>query len=29
MEEALAGWLRAQIKKIEQERGLSHKQGVA
>jgi hypothetical protein len=26
MEEALAGWLREQIKKIEQERGLSPKQ---
>ena len=29
MEEALAGWLRAQIKRIEEERGLSPKQGVA
>jgi hypothetical protein len=29
MEEALAGWLRAQIKKIEQERGLSPKEGAA
>jgi hypothetical protein len=29
MEEALAGWLRAQIKKIEQERGLSPKKGAA
>jgi hypothetical protein len=26
MEEALAAWLRAQIKKIEQERGLTPKQ---
>jgi hypothetical protein len=29
MEEALARWLRAQIQKIEAERGLSQKQGVA
>jgi hypothetical protein len=29
MEEALALWLRAQIEKIEQERGISTKQGVA
>ena len=29
MEEALARWLRAQIQRIEQERGLSPKQGVA
>jgi hypothetical protein len=29
MEEALAGWLRAQIQKIEQERGIAPKQGVA
>ncbi len=29
MEEALAGWLRAQIERIEQERGLSPKQGAA
>jgi len=29
MEEALAGWLRAQIARIEQERGISSKQGVA
>ncbi len=29
MEEALANWLRAQIKRIEQERGLSSKKGIA
>jgi hypothetical protein len=29
MEEALASWLRKQIQKIEEERGLSPKQGVA
>jgi hypothetical protein len=29
MEEALANWLRAQIKKIEIERGLSEKEGAA
>jgi hypothetical protein len=29
MEEALAVWLRAQIERIEQERGLSPKQGAA
>jgi hypothetical protein len=29
MEEAFAKWLRAQIKKIEQERGLAHSEGVA
>jgi hypothetical protein len=29
MEEALAGWLRAQIERIEQERGISAKQDVA
>lgn len=29
MEEALAAWLRAQIKRIEQERGLTPKQGAA
>lgn len=29
MEEALAAWLRAQIKKIEEERGLRPKEGVA
>jgi hypothetical protein len=29
MEEALAGWLRAQIARIEEERGFSPKQGVA
>ena len=29
MEEALANWLRAQIERIERERGISPKQGVA
>lgn len=29
MEEALANWLRAQIKRIEQERGLAAKEGAA
>jgi hypothetical protein len=29
MEEALAAWLRAQIEKIERERGLSRKEGAA
>ncbi len=29
MEEALAAWLRAQIERIERERGLSQKKGVA
>ena len=29
MEAALASWLRAQINKIEQERGVSHEEGVA
>jgi len=29
MEEALAGWLRAQIKKIERERGIAKQEGVA
>jgi len=29
IEEALAGWLRAQIERIERERGISGREGVA